>query len=159
MKKSAVLFLGLAIFISCGNKKKIVEQEEVQEVKVMQENKGRAPSKITARIGDVSKEMKSDAFSILDIHIDGNLLHLTVEYSGGCGEHSFEVIGSEMIMKSLPAQRPVVIVHSNGGDYCKALITEEMTVDISEFAYKKEAGNEIVLIFKDRDKIVYKFED
>jgi len=152
-----LLLAGLTFSSACGNKKKTVDKEVVVEVNDNSEQTMK-PSQITARLTEMYKEFKSDNFTILDVHIDGNLMHLTVEYSGGCGEHKFEVLGSKAIMKSLPPLRPVLIIHDAGGDNCRALIKEQMTVDISEFAYQQVDGSEIMLVMEGREKISYKFE-
>jgi hypothetical protein len=141
---------------SCGNSKVATVEGKTKETKVEETNQNsKMPSEISARIVEMSKDFTSDPFTVLDAHIDGNLLHLTMQYSGGCGKHTFEVLGSAAIMKSLPPQRPVLIIHRNNGDNCRALITEELTVDISEFAYQKEEGSEIHLIMEGRERLKY----
>lgn len=150
------MLAGFTMSSACGNKKKTENKEEVVEVN--NNNSEQKPSsQISARLADMNQEFKSDNFTILDVHIDGNLMHLTVEYSGGCGEHKFEVLGSKAIMKSLPPLRPVLIIHDAGGDNCRALITEQLTVDISAFAYQQEEGSEIMLVMEGREKISYKY--
>lgn len=151
-----LLFASLTMSSACGNKKEIEKKEEVVVVD-NNDSEQKPSSQITARLADMNQEFKSDNFTILDVHIDGNLMHLTVGYSGGCGEHKFDVVGSEMIMKSLPPQRPVLILHDAGGDKCRALITEQLTVDISAFAYQQEEGSEIMLVMEGREKISYKY--
>lgn len=157
----SLLVIGL-MSVSCGNKKKAVENNEVVEMKNTETNNEqqaeRRNSKVTVELVDMSQDIKSDPFTILDAHIDGNKLHLTVQYGGGCGDHSFTVLGSKMIMKSMPPQRPVMIVHDAGGDRCRALLTEELVVDISELAYTKQDGSEIFLIMEGREKIMYVYE-
>jgi hypothetical protein len=155
----SLVALSFAIF-SCGNRKVATieaktKDKQVEESNVETNQNSKRPSEISARIVEMSKDFTSDPFTILDAHIDGNLLHLTMQYSGGCGKHTFEVLGSAAIMKSLPPQRPVLIIHRNNGDNCRALITEELTVDISEFAYQKEEGSEIHLIMEGRERLKY----
>jgi len=152
-----VLSIGL---FSCGNRKVATveaktKEKQVEETVPNNSTNDKLPSAILARVVEMSKEFTSDPFTVLDAHIDGNLLHLTVQYSGGCGKHTFEVLGSAAIMKSLPPQRPVLIIHRNNGDNCRALITEELTVDISDFAYQKEEGSEIYLIMEGRERLKY----
>ena len=115
-------------------------------------------SVLTARLANLSQAYKSDSFTILDAHMDGNLMHLTVEYSGGCEVHSFEVLGSNAIMKSMPPQRAVLILHNANGDACRSLIVEQLTVDLSEFAYQQEDGSEIFLVVEGLEKIPFVFE-
>lgn len=155
-----MLALSLVV-VACGNKKEVVTNDNstiVEEMK-SEENQSKQPSQATARLVDMSKDVKTDPFTILDVHIHGNIMHLTVQYGGGCQDHKFEVLGSKMIMKSMPPQRPVIITHDAGGDMCRALITEELHIDISDLAYQQEEGSEIILILEGRDKISYVYAE
>jgi hypothetical protein len=67
-------------------------------------------------------------------------------------------LGSKAILKSFPAQRPVMIVHNANKDECRAIIREEILVDISEFAYSKEQDSEIILLI-DGQRLSYKYQD
>jgi hypothetical protein len=46
----------------------------------------------------------------------------------------------------MPAQRPVMIVHIANSDECRSIIREEILIDISDFAYTKEDGSQIILL-------------
>lgn len=123
--------LAFALF-SCGNSKKS-SSDMNDESKVLK-----------ATIGNTDK--KSDAVEINSVSIDGNIMTLKVSFSGGCEGHQFELIGSEMVMKSLPGKRPVALIHNANGDMCEAYLTEEIQFDISELAISKENGSQIYLI-------------
>jgi hypothetical protein len=84
----------------------------------------------------------SASCSILKVSIEGNTMILDVEYSGGCEEHVFKLYGSEMIQKSLPPQRGIMLWHDNKGDSCRSIVNEQLKFDISAFAYE---GGEIIL--------------
>ena len=94
------------------------------------------------------KESASDDFKILDAKIIGNYLHLNISYSGGCEKHNFKITGDASISKSLPPIRSVELIHYGNNDACKKLIIENLVIDISDLAYKKEDGSEIYLSLK-----------
>lgn len=109
-----------------------------------------------AQIGDVTQE--SAQTTITAVNLDGNILSLDVEYSGGCQDHSFEFVGSSAIMKSLPPKRSVKLVHDSNGDTCRELISETIKFDIRALAVSETSGSEIILLLdgvKEPIKYVY----
>ena len=143
----AVLFTG--ILFGCANKA-IKGNGDGQTIK-------KAPMNLKATLGK-SKET-SDPLTIQKATVKGNNLILEVSYSGGCKDHAFELSGNEMISKSLPPIRSVRLIHKSNGDGCEALLTQTLHFDISELAYKKEAGSEIMLNIEGVDgNVRYTFE-
>lgn len=113
--------------------------------------------KVTAEIGDLN--MESAPITIDNAEIRGNLLYLDVTYSGGCNEHYFRLIGSEMIAKSMPPIRGIKLVHDNNSDDCKKLEKVKLEINIEKLAYKQESGSEIYLnIDGVKEKILYKYQ-
>ena len=98
---------------------------------------------IIAKIGEIPKD--SAPFLINSVSIEGNILTINVSYGGGCEKHLFEMRGNSMVAKSKPPIRKVELIHLSNSDKCKKQITENIKVDVSEFAYRKEAGSEIYL--------------
>jgi hypothetical protein len=138
----SVLFFLLTIIFSCKTqknnkhcflKKKKTEQTENTLIAII----------IDSTSDTTKKERTSDAFKILDAKISKNQLLLNVSYSGGCEKHSFKIIGDLLLSKSLPPIRSVKLIHYGNNDACKKLIIENLVIDISELAYKKEDGSEI----------------
>lgn len=112
--------------------------------------------KVKAKIGQL--DQSSDPLTITAVEVRGNLLYIDVEYTGGCLEHEFELIGSENILKSFPPIRPIELVHRNMSDECKAIEKRKLEIDISDLAYMKEKGSEIHFTLPGwKEKIVYKF--
>lgn len=136
------IFYTLAIiFITgCGASKEI---NQIDETAVNVENTPDQHIELIASIGELKE---SDPITITSALIEGNTLHLTVEYSGGCQDHSFEMIGSMAVMKSLPPKRSVRLIHESNDDHCRALITQNLRINIEALAYAKEKGSEIILI-------------
>jgi hypothetical protein len=132
MKTIASLFLLLSIvaFTSC----KTAREKEAQ-TKAAQYPQGEL-------VANFDSFRNSASFTITHVAIDGNNMIIDVEYSGGCEKHEFKLLGSEMIQKSLPPQRGVMLWHNNNGDSCRSIVEEKLTFDISAFAYE---GGEIIL--------------
>lgn len=112
---------------------------------------------LKATIGDI--ETPSDLIQITGVTISGNIMSINVNYSGGCEEHNFQLIGSENIAKSLPPIRSVKLVHNANGDACRKLEERTLVFDISDLTYKQEAGSAIYLTLDGwKDRIEYIFE-
>jgi hypothetical protein len=97
-----------------------------------------------AQIGDLMQE--SAPITVNAVTLEGNILSLDVEYSGGCKDHTYELIGSKAIMKSLPAKRAIKLVHKANDDTCRELISETIKFDIRALSMTETTGSEIVLL-------------
>lgn len=113
-----------------------------KEVKVQSDSKIEAKK---AKLGNIKVE--SADYEIKSVRLQGNILHIQITFSGGCVSFSADLIGSEFIMKSMPAKRPVKLILEKEGN-CRELKEEEFAFDISELAYKKEKGSEIILLLQ-----------
>lgn len=112
--------------------------------------------KITAEIG-TTKEV-SAPLEITGCKIEGNRMYLSVNYSGGCQEHSFKLIGSPNISKSLPPIRSIQLFHDNNDDSCRELISKVIVVDIKALAHKQEKESVIYLTLDGwNEKVTYTF--
>lgn len=101
----------------------------------------------------------SDPIKIDSVQIVGNKMLISVSYAGGCGNHNFNLIGSQQIAKSMPAIRAIKLFHSIDNDNCKKMITRVLHFDISALAYKEERGSEIYLTLDGyNEKLKYTFE-
>ena len=140
----SVLFFLLAIIFSCKTQKN--NKHCFLKKKKTEQTENTLKAKIIDSSSDTTKkESVSDDFKILDVKIIGNYLHLNISYSGGCEKHSFKIIGDLLLSKSLPPIRSVKLIHHGNNDACKKLIKENLVIDISDLAYKKEDGSEIYL--------------
>lgn len=150
MKNITLFVLSMAL-LSCGTRKNATKDEHGDSTAKPKE------TMITATIGEFSKT--SDPMTISSVQIEGNFMTIEVTYSGGCGEHSFQMMGSSNIAKSLPPIRSIQLVHNANKDECKKMIIQMIKVDISALAYKKERGSEIYLTLEGwKEKIKYTFE-
>jgi protein involved in sex pheromone biosynthesis len=83
-----------------------------------------------------------DEFDFADVQIINDSIHLTIRYGGGCGEVEFKLIDSEAIMESYPVQRNIRLSLKDE-DTCEALITEELSFDLTPI---KVTGSTIISI-------------
>lgn len=72
-----------------------------------------------------------DPYSILNTRILGDMLFVTVQHSGGCKEHEFNLIGPLTIPAGDPTPITAYLLHDANGDACEALITRELSFDLT----------------------------
>lgn len=129
MKLFSILAVSILLF-ACNNTKEVLDIDPIEVKK--------------AQIGDVMQE--SAPITITAATLDGNILSLEVEYSGGCKDHTYELIGSAAIMKSLPAKRAIKLIHNSNDDTCRELISETIKFNIRALSVTETKGSEIVLL-------------
>lgn len=127
----STIMLGAFLLLACGTARE-------------SRKKDKEPVQMAKIVDSFDEYGKGDAIRITDVSLEKNVLTLYVEYSGGCGDqkHTFELLGSSMIQKSLPPKRGVKLFHDNNGDDCRSLIQDTLKFDISPLAY---TGGEIIL--------------
>ncbi|MES2799956.1 MAG: hypothetical protein V4638_08065 [Bacteroidota bacterium] len=117
-------------------------------------------SKLVATIGSAKEfnELDSAPFEVQSAKIVDNSLFLTIQFSGGCQEHDFQLIGSPAISKSLPPIRSMQLYHNSNNDACRGVLTKELEFDISALAYKQEDSSVIYLTMDGiEDRLTYTF--
>ena len=145
--KSLLIFSIALLILSCKSQKNAKNSTIETNSETM----------LKATIGDI--ETPSDLIQITGVTISGNIMSIDVNYSGGCEEHNFQLIGSENIAKSLPPIRSIKLVHNANGDACRKLEERTLVFDISDLTYKQEAGSVIYLTLDGwKDRIEYTFE-
>jgi hypothetical protein len=76
-------------------------------------------------------DFPADPLQIHNVTISRNKIFLTVSYSGGCTEHTFELYGLGYFLESFPPQATVYISHDAHNDMCDAVITRELIFGLS----------------------------
>jgi hypothetical protein len=71
-------------------------------------------------------------FNIDTAYVTGNVLAISVSYSGGCKEHSFSLSTNKGVMKSLPPKMNLILHHKNNSDHCETLIHSTFSYDITK---------------------------
>jgi hypothetical protein len=76
--------------------------------------------------------LPDDMLIVKSAFIDGNCLWITVQYSGGCREHSFELYLLRPWCGTPPVPPPSLLIgHDARQDACEAIITETISFDIT----------------------------
>jgi hypothetical protein len=84
---------------------------------------------------------------------------MSISYTGGCAKHTFDLIGSEMISKSLPPIRSVSLIHNANDEACKREMFDTLYFDITNLAYKIEVGSVIKLYIAGwKDQVIYTYQ-
>ena len=141
MKYLIYVFVFAIGFSSCISSKEIIGPAEDDSVEVGDEVD--PIIKITATIGDAGN---SDGMTIKSASIVGNKMLVTVEYSGGCEDHTFEMVGSEVLMKSMPPKRNVYLIHHSNSDHCRELIQKTLEIDIKALAASPTPESKVVIL-------------
>ncbi|MEN9333810.1 MAG: hypothetical protein RLY35_990 [Bacteroidota bacterium] len=136
--------------IGCKTKQPVVKEED--GLGMMQEMLTGNDGFITVDKAYVGPA-KGDAFTILDVNVNGDSLYVGVQYSGGCKAHEFKMISNGNMLKSLPPQLPLYLEHQANGDNCRALKTEKLAFDLKPL--RTQNGKKIkVFVNDDKAKLV-----
>tara|TARA_B110000879_G_C11003678_1_gene444055 strand:+ start:52 stop:462 length:411 start_codon:yes stop_codon:yes gene_type:complete len=105
---------------------------------------------------EIERAFTKTPFTIEDVKIVGDTLFAQVLYSGGCGDHYFEIESSGFLLKSLPPKQPVKIIHYSTNDPCRAFINKDLTFDISDFRGSPN-GTTVLLLENWNNDIIYSY--
>jgi hypothetical protein len=83
--------------------------------------------------------------------IENNKLFLDVSWSGGCKEHSWELIFNGMIAKSLPPQATLYLKHNANGDMCKKLMLDTLCFSLKPM---EQFGKTIRIRINQTDELI-----
>jgi hypothetical protein len=91
-------------------------------------------------ISDLPLSAIQDARFVLDsVRIEGDVITLTIEYSGGCNEHEFELhMSPAAFMESLPVQANLYFRHVDFDDPCDAWFRRSFSFDLRPIAHLYE---------------------
>ena len=112
-------------------------------------------------------DLQSDPFALNSASVTGNVLTISVSYSGGCRSHEFVLTAAESFQESSPAQLPMVLTHEDNDDPCEAYPTEQRRFDLTpiteryQVAYGQDSGTVLLLLqplpLADDQPLVYQF--
>ena len=83
-----------------------------------------------------------DDFSFVSAEIVDDCLEVIVQYGGGCGGATFELIAGDDVTDGVPPQRLMLISFEDKDD-CEAWITDTLSFDIT--ALQVDISNEVAL--------------
>ena len=110
------------------------------------------------------RDWGDDSYRVNSAAIDGDRLIVSVSYSGGCREHVFTLVISNIFLESDPVQLPAVLAHNANGDTCEAYPTETIGFDLGlvKTRYQQSYGpgpGRVLLRIRDvtGDDLLYEF--
>ena len=95
-------------------------------------------------------------FTFVDVVLKGDTLIAKVQYSGGCGNHEFEIEKNGFLMKSLPPKQSIKITHLSDKDPCRALIIDELKLYIGDFR-GTPSGTTVLLLENWNQHLIYSY--
>jgi hypothetical protein len=149
--KTILLLVTLISFTACANLK------NAKNVSQNSDNQIENPKNVKATLGDNSQS--SLPTTIKAVTLNANVLKIEIEYTGGCKSHQFNLVGSQMISKSLPPIRAINLIHTADNEECKQLINDTLYFDLKDLAYKQEAGSIIKFNLEGwKEQIIYTYQ-
>ena len=128
MKRLILYLLAILATISCNRVPDNSENNFKSELTI----KGSSSEFLDLRSGNISAE--DDPFVLNDLKIIGDSVYITVSYSGGCKQHSFEIVWSEELTETEPPSTSLIIMHNANGDNCEAYITRTLMFSIGDLS-------------------------
>ena len=104
-----------------------------------------------------------DSYELLDLDVDGDMLNLSVAYSGGCATHEFRLCWSGDFSDAavVPVEATLELRHKSNGDACLAYPTEALQVPITDIAdaYREQFATDAGAVRLNLDSMnaVYEF--
>ena len=95
------------------------------------DEKPKLPGITKVEPGTKIKDIKSDAFTMGAVTIEGDVLKIKVSYSGGMKDHDFKLYWNQIVARSFPGKTTINLKHDANGDNAEALITETLEFDLT----------------------------
>jgi hypothetical protein len=117
------------LFFSCGSAKKekittAEKQEKIELKKVIIDEQ-------------LDITTTGEKYNIDSVSINKTTLSVYVNYSGGCGTHTFEAYSNMRLSKSMPPKIAVCVRHTANADACKKLVMQKLMFDVSPLLVTK----------------------
>ena len=96
-------------------------------------------------------DQETDPFTLNAAAVSGNILTVSVSYSGGCRSHLFVLTAADSFRESSPVQLPMVLTHDANEDPCEAYPTRQLRFDLAPIreryraAYGQDSGTVLLL--------------
>ena len=100
---------------------------------------------------------ETDAFMINEVSLDGVILTVVVQYSGGCKDHEFKLISNQRYMKSMPPQLPLYLEHESNDDNCRALIIQTLKFDVSKAKYSGSPSCRLLVNGSREHEVIFEY--
>ena len=125
------------------------------------------PEPLETVISGSTADLQSDPFDLNSAAVSGDILTISVSYSGGCRSHVFVLTASDSFRESSPVQLSMVLTHDANDDPCEAYPTRQLRFDLTpikeryQAAYGQDSGIVLLLLqplpLADDQPLVYQF--
>lgn len=93
--------------------------------------------------------LQKDPVTVRRGELHEDILTITVTFGGGCGAHEFKLFMQPAFLESFPVQANLFLQHTDFGDPCDAIVSEDVSFNIRSIAelYKYMYGDyaEVIL--------------
>lgn len=122
--------------------------------KCQKSNKGKLPENNEVKsVLKTDKNFKPDGkpadYTIDTAYVIDNNLIIITSYKGGCGQHSFDLVWTGALYKSLPAKAPLHLIHKATNENCMDTKKYTLRCDISGL---KQPKNKLILLLSGYNK-------
>lgn len=118
--------------------------------KGMSEIPADAPTVIVDKNADIHSSTAPFEVSYADVINDH--IALNVSYSGGCEEHTFEILSDGKFTATYPPEVIVHIKHHDNGDRCRGMIDEKRYFNARTLQYP--GTNRVRIVFAHNNRIL-----
>lgn len=157
-KTLSLFFVILVIgFSACNDKQKLQDGPQLKDANIFVTNNYQI-------IIDETKfnTVVSDDYTLSNAYIENDSLKIEVQYGGGCGLATFELITDGIYMESDPVQLNVKLSF-NDEDDCEAYLTKPISFDLKNLAqhyqnnYQMSSGTMIIHLQDFSGELHYSF--
>lgn len=92
-----------------------------------------------------------DRTTISRVEVVGDFISLSVNYSGGCEEHIFDLISTGEFTATYPPEVELVLRHNANNDKCRSYVDERLFFDLKPLQY--DGTNRIAIRLLNTDKL------
>lgn len=93
---------------------------------------------------------KSDPINIKFVQQSGDYLVFDVSYSGGCADHTFDLVSMGAFSATYPPEVEISLKHNKNGDGCRSVIDQKLYFNINELKY--DGTTKVLLIINNTNK-------
>ncbi len=154
---SYFILISVISFSACKDKQKAEDEPALKDANVLVANNYQIVIDETK-----FKTAVSDEYTLTNAHIENDSLKVEVQYGGGCGLATFELITDGNYMESSPVQLNVILFFDDNDD-CEAYLTKRVSFSLKNLAqyyqnsYQVSTGTIIVQLQNYSGELLYSF--
>ena len=152
---SILAAVAMTFFCSCKGKEEITDRAITKDTEEI--DSAEQPEVQMLSIDLEYSPRETDGFMINEASLDGVILTLIVQYSGGCQDHEFKLISNQRYMKSMPPQLPLYLEHQANNDNCRALVIQTLKFDVTKAKYSGSPSCRLLVNGSREHEVIYEY--